>query len=271
MKLSRRKFIILSFLGITSLFFLDAFWIEKYLVDWSGHDLRDHGMTPVKFIQLTDMHIREEKAYHRWMARRINKEKPDLLFFTGDSINRPSQLPFLEAFLKQIENSIPKVVIMGNKEYDGNVTPEALHELFSNYNGRLLLNEAFVFTKGERRFNIIGIDDFVRGTPDFKVACHGLDPSTETIILNHCPEYRDTIDILNKSIQLKIKLILCGHTHGGQIQLFGKAFYTPGGSGRYLNGFYKSEQSLMYVSKGIGTSYLPARFGARAEAPIFYV
>ena len=170
-----------------------------------------------------------------------------------------------------VPKEIPKVVIMGNKEYDGNVTHEHYRELFGKYNGQLLVNETTVFYKGGRSINIVGIDDFLRGSPDYALSVKSIDPETETVILNHCPEYRDTIDQLNRKLQVNIRLVLCGHTHGGQIQILGKEFYKPGGSGSYLNGWYQSEESLMYVSKGVGTSYLPIRFGARAEIPIFYL
>lgn len=66
-------------------------------------------------------------------------------------------------------------------------------------------------------------------------------------------------------------MILSGHTHGGQIVLFGNVFFTPLGSGSYVKGWYENEHSRMFVSKGIGTSALPIRFGARAEATIFYI
>jgi hypothetical protein len=272
MKISRRKFVVTLFFGMIGLVFLDAFWIEKYIVRWSKNDLSNGNKEPIKVVQLTDLHIREIKSYHSWIANRINKEQPDLLFFTGDTVDRPRQLPLLEAFLKRIDQNIPKVVIMGNKEYDGKVTPATYKELFKKYNGQLLINEGMVYTKGNRRINILGMDDLLNGGPDITLASAGFDASTETVILNHCPEYKDTIDRLNTNLNINIKLILSGHTHGGQIQIFGKAIFKPGGSGRYLAGWYKSKQSLMYVSKGLGTSYyLPIRFGARAEAPIFYL
>jgi predicted MPP superfamily phosphohydrolase len=271
MKISRRKFIVLSFLGIATLVFLDAFWIEKYIVKWSRHDIRKGRGEYIKIIQLTDLHIREIKPYHRWIADRIKRENPDLLCFTGDSINWPEQLGLLDKFLQIIPTGIPKLVIMGNKEYDGRISHEMYRELFGKYNGKLLVNEAMTFSKGDRTLNIAGIDDLVNGTPDYEKATQGIDPSLETIVLNHCPQYRDRIDVLNKALKLNLRLILCGHTHGGQVQFFGREFYKPDGSGKYLNGWYKSDQSLMYVSKGVGTSYIPVRFGARAEIPIFYL
>ena len=61
---------------------------------------------------------------------------------------------------------------------------------------------------------------------------------------------------LNETQKINIKLILSGHTHGGQITFLGKAFYKPGGSGRFLRGWYRLNDIRMYVSKGIGTKYI---------------
>ncbi|NNE02836.1 MAG: metallophosphoesterase [Eudoraea sp.] len=271
MKINRRRFVITFFFGSIGFLFLDAFWIEKYIVRWHTYDISNSHENPIKVIQLTDLHIREEKPYHSWITKRINKEQPDLLFFTGDCINRTRHLPLLEAFVADIDKSIPKVVIMGNKEYDGGISPDMYVALFKKYNGRILVNEGFLFEKGNRKLNIVGIDDLVRGNPDYELAVKNIDTAIDTIVLNHCPQYRDDIDELNSILKVNIQLVLSGHTHGGQIQFLGKEFYKPGGSGRYLNGWYESNESKMYVSKGIGTSYLPIRFGARAEAPIFYL
>jgi uncharacterized protein len=87
------------------------------------------------------------------------------------------------------------------------------------------------------------------------------------IILNHCPQYTDVIaKYLNNNIE--VDFILSGHTHGGQFNLLGFMPFLPQGSGSYVKGWYNT-QPKMYVSKGIGTSIFPARFGARAEIAIF--
>ena len=69
----------------------------------------------------------------------------------------------------------------------------------------------------------------------------------------------------------KVDLILSGHTHGGQVNLLGYVPYTPWGSGKYLKGMYDQNNTKIYVSKGIGTTFLPIRFGAKAEIAVFYL
>ena len=271
MNLDRRSFMLKFFIGVIGLLLLDIFWFEKYIIRWPEYDISDRDSDRIKLIQLSDLHIEELKSFHRSIAKKINKEKPHLLLITGDSVNYPRLLPVFNDFLELIDLSIQKVVIMGNKEYDGNVNINSLKKVIKNQNGKLLINESLVFKTNNRELNIIGVDDFIRGNPDFKKAANNLNKSLDTIVLNHCPIYRDEIEKINRNLNVNIKAILSGHTHGGQITLFGLKAYKVGGSGNYLKGWYKGSESKMYVSKGIGTSYLPIRFFARAEAPIFYV
>ncbi len=274
MKINRRNFVIRLFTGVTGIFgllVLDGFWFEKYIISWTEFDISDREDQKIKAIQITDMHLDEIKTFHHSIAHRINQEQPDVLFITGDAINYDNRLPLLNTFLSLIDRSIYKVAILGNVEYSGDVDIQALKKLYQNHNGDLLVNENCILQKRGRSLNVIGLDDYIGGNADYYKAAKNVDKSLETIVLNHCPGYRDDIDRINRNLKAKIKLILSGHTHGGQITFFGKVLYTPGGSGRYVKGWYQSKESKMYVSKGIGTSVIPVRFWARAEASIFYI
>ena len=270
MKLNRRNFMIKFFLALLGLFFFDILWFEKYIIQWTTYDLSSLE-NKIKIVQLTDLHINELKSFHKAIARKINKEHPDLICITGDSVNNNRGLPVFNQFLGLIDNDIPKAVIMGNKEYAGKVDINSFRALIKNHNGRLLINESLKFSTPGRSLVIIGVDDFIGGNPDFSYAATEYDNSEEAIVLNHCPEYSEEIALLNETQKVNVKLLLSGHTHGGQITFLGKAFYKPGGSGRFLRGWYKLNDIKMYVSKGIGTKYIPIRMGCRAEASIFYV
>jgi predicted MPP superfamily phosphohydrolase len=258
--MNRRNFVkklSLSLLGLFTFIYIDSFWFEKYIIDWTKFDLSNKKKSKIKIIQLTDLHLREIKYFHKSIAAKIATENPDIITFTGDSITSYKRLYLLEDFLNLLEPKILKIVILGNKEYDGKIPLEDYKNLFKKHNGIVLVNENYVFIKNDRKLNIIGIDDFLKGNSNFSHAIKNIDKTLETVVLNHCPEYSDEISIINEIEQIPIKLILSGHTHGGQITFFGKEIYKPGGSGRFL--------------KGIGTTILPIRFCARAEASIFYV
>lgn len=270
-RMSRRKFLLTFFLGSMGLVFLDAFWFERYIIDWKEFDISEGSKDKIKTIHLSDLHINTIKPFHKTMAEIINKERPDALFVTGDSVNGMRGIPILDAFLAMIDSDIPKFAIMGNVDYTGRVDIATLRKTYEKHNGKLLINQNHKLSVKNRIVNIVGVDDYLCGHPDFLTASRDLDLSLDTIVLNHCPAYRDEIDAINAKLGQKIKLILSGHTHGGQITFFGKAIFTPYGSGNYVKGWYKNKLSRLYVSRGIGTRGLPLRFGSRAEAIVFHV
>jgi len=82
MRLSRRKFVSRLFFGTLGLFLLDLFWFEKYFIQWSEFDISNSPSERIKIIQLTDLHLDEIKYFHKSIAKRINKENPDLIAIT---------------------------------------------------------------------------------------------------------------------------------------------------------------------------------------------
>ena len=64
----------------------------------------------------------------------------------------------------------------------------------------------------------------------------------------------------------RVALTVCGHTHGGQVRLFGYAPYVPSKFGaRYIYGHIVEDGRNLIVSGGLGCSGLPVRFGAPPE------
>lgn len=262
-ELTRRKFIKNGILTSIGLVLLDSIWFEKYVIDWNYFDISKSNKNKIKIIQISDLHFDSIRYFHKSIAKKINSSKPDLIFITGDSIDKTEKIDSLNEFLTLIDNSIPKYAITGNWEYWGNVNLTKLEEMYSNNNCELLINENRSFTIKNREISIIGIDDFIGGNANFHKAIENLKQTDTNIVLSHCPEHRDIIS--KEKGDLDIDLVLSGHTHGGQITFFGLAPFKPRGSGKYLKGWYKESEPKMYISKGVGTSILPIRFGARAE------
>lgn len=262
-KLTRRKFIKRGILASIGLILLDSLWFEKYVIDWNYFDISKSEKDKIKIIQISDLHFDQVRYFHQSIAKKINSIKPDLIFITGDSIDKTEKIKLLNDFLKLIDNSIKKYAITGNWEYWGNVNLTELKTVYSKSNCELLINENRTILIKNRELSIIGIDDYVGGNADFEKAVENLKESETNIVLSHCPEHRDII--ANQKGNLNIDLVLSGHTHGGQITFFGIVPFKPQGSGKYLKGWYKESEPKMYISKGIGTSILPIRLGARAE------
>lgn len=264
---TRRQFIKRGIFATIGFVFLDTFWFEKSFVQWKKIDLTNKNNDPIKIIQLTDLHFKGIDTKYKRIAKKINSINPDLLVFTGDSIDSDEYINDFNQFLKLINFDIKKYSITGNWEYWGKVDLNRLKKIYSDNNCELLINDNRQIDLGNRKISIIGIDDYIGGQADFKKAKLDLFPSDIVIVLSHCPGYRDIIK--QEKDDSDIDLILSGHTHGGQVKFLGFVPFTPQGSGRYLNGLYDDYEPKLYVSKGVGTSILPIRFGARAEITIF--
>ena len=60
--------------------------------------------------------------------------------------------------------------------------------------------------------------------------------------------------------------MLSGHTHGGQVVFPGGAPFVPSQYGqKYLRGLVQAPETLVYVSRGLGTTGVPIRIGSRPE------
>lgn len=261
-KITRRKLIKRGLLATIGMFLIDVLWFEKYVIDWNFFDISKK-KDKLKIIQLSDLHFDELRSFHKSIAKKINKIKPDVILITGDSVEKTDKIPLLNSFLQLIDVAIPKYAVMGNWEYKGRVAIDKLSSMYSKNNCKLLINQNDTINLKNREIAIVGVGDYISGTADFEKAVKNLKKGETTIVLSHCPQHRDIIK--KQQGNLEIDLVLSGHTHGGQVTFLGIAPIIPRGSGRYVKGWYKESEPKMYVSKGIGTSILPIRFGARAE------
>ncbi|MCR6642043.1 MAG: metallophosphoesterase [Sporocytophaga sp.] len=272
MTINRRKFLKTGLLSAIGAIFIDALWLEKFFIEikefYIGSASKES--SNLKVIQISDLHIKSLNFQLRSLSEEINKLNPDLLLITGDAIDDSTNLSLLGKFLQLIKYDIKKVAVLGNWEYWGNVDIDELTHLYNKNNCSLLINESIQLSFKDKTISVTGIDDYIGGNSDIATALLSYKPSDFHLILNHCPQYADTISEYITDGNDSGAIIFSGHTHGGQINLFGWIPFLPPGSGNYVKGWYETGKSKMYVSKGIGTSLIPVRFFARAEAIVFY-
>ena len=270
MQKSRRKFIKSGLFIGTSLILLDAFWLEKFFIGTNEFFMgaSTESTTNIKVIQISDLHLQSINYQITRLAKKINGLLPDLVVITGDAIDKFQNLPLLDRFLKLINHDIRKVAILGNWEYWGKINIPELEKLYRIHNCKLLINQSAKYMLQGKSVLISGIDDYLGGNADYEKAMEDGQTCDYHIVLNHCPEYNDHISE-KMPRNVSTDLILSGHTHGGQINILGYIPFLPDGSGRYIKGWYEYKNLKAYVSKGIGTSILPIRFGARSEIAVF--
>ena len=132
--LSRRKFIRRAIVASIGLILLDSLWFEKYIIDWNYFDLSKSDEDKIKILQISDLHFDQLRSFHKSIARKINSINPDLIFITGDSVDKTEKIEPLNEFLELIDPSIKKFAITGNWEYLGNVDLQELKNVYSQNN-----------------------------------------------------------------------------------------------------------------------------------------
>lgn len=274
MPISRRKFLLSSAAVAGATLFANSFWFEKYMIETKEFYLgnTNKNAPTIKLLQISDLHLKRVGYHLQNLAKQINEIKPDLIMITGDAIEESSKINQLHHFLGLIDFKIPKVAIMGNWEYFGYIDKDILGKMYTNHNCDLLLNDNKRYQLHSKTFSITGVDDYISGNSDIERALKKHQEADYHLVLNHCPAYTNEIIHHQKNRNQKVDYIFSGHTHGGQVSFFGIVPFLPFGSGKYVKGWYQENNGdpKMYVSKGIGTTLLPFRFGSRAEVALFH-
>ncbi|CAN5319782.1 hypothetical protein BH18GEM1_BH18GEM1_21020 [soil metagenome] len=275
MAMTRRKFLgAVAVVGAGSAAGLEGFLVEPHSLEVTHHKVGREdpsGGPTLRIVQITDLHLEDVNDHVVRVAEAVNRSLPDIVTITGDSVNGARGLGALGDFLDLLASGPPKYAIYGNWERWAGIDPGNLGATYEARNGRLLVNESVVHQQGGAEVLITGLDDMVEGEPDYARAMAARPPAPNHLLLEHCPEFRDH---LAPSEPIP-SLMLSGHTHGGQVNLFGWAPVLPRGSGRYVRGWYRDRQRGgpvrpdLYVSRGIGTVTLPVRFGSPPEIAVF--
>lgn len=271
MSISRRKFLLGGFIAAVGAILADAFWGEQFFIEQKKIylDTDPFQDNHLKILQISDLHLQSVSYQLESLAKDINVMQPDLIALTGDSIDAGKNHYVLDEFLQLIDKQIPKVAILGNWEYWAGLSFEDLSDIYQKHNCQLLVNQNKRFEFKGKSLSVTGLDDYIGGKPDFSLAVKEHQAADYHIVLNHCPVYSDTIAKM-QSGNTKVDLILSGHTHGGQFNVLGFVPIKPWGSGKYLKGMYHQDNTRIYVSRGIGTTKIPIRFGARSEVTLFH-
>lgn len=263
-----------------------AFGVEPFRLTITRHRVRLRTGTGegsvLRMVQLTDLHLHGIGRLEEAVATKVAELAPDVIVITGDMIERAALLPLLTRFLSMLPAGTPLYAVMGNWDHRARVGTARMRECYAGAGGVLLINESIVHRHAGRELLLTGIDDLAKGSPDLDASFADVAPREAHIVLAHCPAQRDILrawlgrrsspDRFGSSGDDEAptpRLLLAGHTHGGQVRILGRAPILPRASGRYVSGWYRDFEPEMYVSRGIGTSLAPVRFGSPPEIAMF--
>lgn len=227
------------------------------------------GRRPIRIVQVSDLHIRGFGDFEQRVLDAVAALEPDLVVHTGDMLESPRGFAALREFLDRCPG-VPSFAIPGNWEYASGVPMPEFDRLCRSLGVEWLVNRSVVVEAGDTAVEITGLDDLRSGRPDCDAAASSSARAPNRLLLAHCPAQRDR---LGRSPLARVDLMLSGHTHGGQVAPLGLPLVLPTGSGRYVWGWYgrgdPSGPPPLYVSRGVGTSVIPVRLGARPELVVF--
>jgi predicted MPP superfamily phosphohydrolase len=236
----------------------------------SRHDVSISGlprtMDGVRIAQVSDVHFPGNHRAARAALEHLHRERPDIVLLTGDMTESDQAMTQVRDFAAESRGSLATIAILGNWEYFAGVQGEASRAAYRQAGVQFLVNQATTVDVGGAPLTFVGLDDAVAGHPDLAAARRSVVASSTEIWLIHPPIFAENPP---QGVAARPALLLAGHTHGGQIRIPLLPPVKPVGAGRFLEGWYRDTFAPLYVSRGIGTTGIPARFRCPPELPIF--
>ena len=226
-------------------------------------DAQEHQPTqrpdPLTIVFFADTQISPllPQSYYQHVADRIAEVSPDLILIGGDLLTGTTlDWQFSEQIFGQIAALAPTYAVLGN--HDHLAGHERVRGLLRATGIQVLHNRYVRLQIGEHHIYLAGVADLYTDTPLPEKALADARARDYVILLSHSPElYPQAL------IRERTDLMLAGHSHGGQVTLFGLwAPVLPMEDRRYWRGLYREDQTTLLVTNGVGVSRLPIRLCA---------
>jgi uncharacterized protein len=248
-----------------------AFLVEPRWLEVTRTRVHLRGLPPalegVRIALLTDLHAGEgtPMSVIRRACRLAMQQRPHLVAITGDlaADDAPGFTHVLEA-LDELDAPLGVYAVPGNHDHTVGIE-KWQRDVGGHPRITELTNRAVVRCVGDARLCVAGVDDLSCGDPSL----NALPPPAErdvTILLAHDPDQAEQA----RRAYDQVDLVLSGHTHGGQIRLpIVGALRNPSEYEElYEEGLRRRPWTQVYVSRGVGTVHLPARFLCRPEVAL---
>ena len=272
MSISPKGMLITGILIISGLiFFLYCFfesrWIKTTDIEISSADVPE-SFNGARIVFISDIHLGPYLSSQRLsgIVKRINDIKPEMIILGGDYVHyRSKYIEPVFSELGKLRADQGVYAVLGN--HDHYAGADFTRKMMAKY-GIISINNQSVWVKrGIDSIKIGGVGDLWEDIQNPENTLKALKKSNFAILVSHQPDY---IENMNTDL---IDLTLSGHTHGGQVTLFGWwAPVLPSNYGqKYRYGLVDSRRMKSYISSGIGTVAIPFRFFCRPEIVVIHL
>ena len=234
-----------------------------------------------KIAHISDFHCgsfdnREKLTYG---INLINKQKPDIILFTGDMVNNIADeiLPW-KSLISSLNAPYGKYAVLGNHDYgdynswnDDEEKVKNFKKLIALQNEmgfKLLNNKSEIIKINRSTIDLIGVENWGSGFKqkgNLDIALANTKPNDFKILMSHDPTHWKEKVLTHKQ---HIDLTLSGHTHGMQfgIEIPGIIKWSPA-KYRYKHwaGIYQELNQVINVNRGFGFLAYPGRVGIYPE------
>lgn len=244
-------FCIYSFIICPSLLKVREYKVESNLLPSS--------FDGIKIVQLADIHYGTtiNKKQLDKIVKRINELNPDIIFFTGDLIDKnivPTetiQEEIIES-LKNLNCSLYKYAVIGNED-----DQETFNNLMEQTNFIVLNNETkLLYYKDKTPIAITGFNN-ISSNPVYSEINNPID-DIDVSTLYHIVIFHES-DAIDSILEYNPNLVLTSATLGGKIN-FIKPLFLPDTADKYYDEYYRLNETDLYVSNGLGTTGVNLRF-----------
>ncbi len=172
-------------------------------------------------------------------------------------ISRPGGLNASNDLLHRLGEVAEVYVVLGNHDIWSGLAPGQLKGFFQTGDNVYVLGNESIYHDG---FWIVGVNDPYTYLDNLDKALEDVD-SNPRLLLAHSPQ------IIGEAVD-KVDLVLSGHTHGGQVRIpfIGPLWLPlPPKYWGYDYGLFQVSETKMFVTRGVGTTFLPLRFNCPPE------
>lgn len=254
----------LAVIGIICFFygyFVEPYWMEVKSVEVQTEKLKE---VSFKIVHISDTHCDKKIRNEKKMVEIVNSIKPDIIIFTGDTINTRAALETFKETMKNLKANINKFAVRGNSD----VWYWSDLGLFGGTGFKVLDHDVITIEKDNEVIKLFGIS--VEHKESYSQLLKNTSKEQFNLLLYHYPDLIEDLEELN------IDLYLAGHTHGGQISLplYGALITLSKYGKKYESGKYIVGDTILYINRGIGMEggIVPrVRFWARPEITIINI
>jgi len=234
--------------------------------------------------QISDIHAGSfwNKTAVKGGIEMMMKEKPDMIFFTGDLVNNESsEVKDYVSVFEKLKAPLGVYSITGNHDYGDYKSWASQEEKQKNFRDLvqahkvmgydILMNEHRMLEQGGEKMAIIGIENWGGGRfakyGKLDKAYRGSDEAAVKLLLSHDPSHWDAQ--VRKDYR-DIDIAFAGHTHGFQfgVEIGGFKWSPSQYAYKQWAGLYQEEDQYLYVNRGFGYLGYPGRVGIPPELTI---